>query len=206
VFAPEILINAVSLENTIEAFESAEPHLPKDCIISDVASVKGPIVEYYRKCPFRFVSTHPMFGPTFANVEELSKENVILIQESDEEGAKFFHELFSDLNLNIFGYSFEQHDRIIAYSLTLPFASTMVFAACMDITTVPGTTFNKHLEIAQGLLAEDDYLLSEILFNPHSLTQLEQVTHRLDFLKHVIRQRDFEEVQKFFNRLRQNIR
>jgi prephenate dehydrogenase len=205
-FAPEMLINAVSLENTIQAFESAESHLSADCIVSDVASVKGPIADYYRKCPFRFASTHPMFGPTFANVDDLSEENVILIQESDPEGAKFFHELFSGLNLNIFSYSFEQHDRMIAYSLTLPFASTMVFAACMDNTAVPGTTFRKHLQIAHGLLSEDDYLLSEILFNPHSLTQLEQVTHRLDFLKHVIQQRDFEEAQKFFNRLRQNIR
>ena len=45
--------------------------------------------------------------------------------------------------------------QMIAYSLTLPFASTMVFAACMNNTAVPGTTFRKHLEIAKGLLQED---------------------------------------------------
>ena len=94
---------------------------------------------------------------------------------------------------------------MIAYSLTLPFASTMVFAACMDNTAVPGTTFRKHLEIARGLLSEDDYLLAEILFNPYSLAQLEKVTSRLDFLKHVILARDFEEAQRFFGNLRENI-
>ena len=203
-FKPEFLINAVSLQSTIEAFESAAPHLPDDCIISDVASVKGKIPEFYRKNGFRFASAHPMFGPTFANVESLSEENVIIINESDPEGAGFFRDFFIDLGLNIYEYSFDQHDQMIAYSLTLPFASTMVFASCMDNTAVPGTTFKRHLEISKGLLSEDDFLLSEILFNPYSLPQLEKVTNRLDFLKHVIKARDLDEAKKFFDSLRKN--
>lgn len=94
---------------------------------------------------------------------------------------------------------------MIAYSLALPFASTLVFAACMDRSAVPGTTFKKHLEIARGLLSEDDFLLGEILFGPHSLEQLDHVTSRLEFLKHVIKDRDVEEAQRFFARLRANI-
>ncbi len=204
-FSPDLVINAVSLQNTIPAFKSVTPFLPQDCILADVASVKGPIPDYYRESSFRFASVHPMFGPTFANVDLLANENVILIKESHEEGARFFRKLFQDLGLNIFEYSFAEHDQMIAYSLTLPFASTMVFAACMDKTTVPGTTFRKHLEIAKGLLSEDEFLLAEILFNPFSLAQLEKVTSRLDFLKHVIRARDFEEAQRFFKSLRDNI-
>jgi len=204
-FQPEILINAVSLQRTQEAFESARPYLPAHCLISDVASVKSGAVEYYKRSPFRFVSVHPMFGPTFANVDRLENENVIIISESDPEGARFFREFFSDRGLQIYQYSFEEHDKMIAYSLVLPFASTMVFAACMDTTVVPGSTFKKHREIARGLLSEDDYLLAEILFSPHSLQQLEKVTIRLEFLKHVIRAKDTEEAQKFFSRLRRNV-
>lgn len=204
-FKPEILINAVSLQNTIGAFEASAPYLQKNCVISDVASVKGKIPEFYQEGQFPFASVHPMFGPTFANVEQLSNENAVIIRESDALGARFFREFFKRLGLNIFEYTFDEHDRMIAYSLSLPFASTMVFAACMDNTAVPGTTFKKHLEIARGLLSEDDFLLSEILFNTYSLPQLEKVTGRLDFLKHVIRARDFEESQKFFDRLRRNI-
>jgi len=205
-FRPELLINAVSLQNTIPAFESCLPYLPEDCIISDVASVKGNIPDFYRKTPFRFVSVHPMFGPTFANVDKLSDENVIIITESDERGKRFFRNMFEALELSIYEYSFDEHDRMIAYSLALPFASTMVFAACMDSTAVPGTTFKKHLEVSRGLLSEDDFLLSEILFNKYSLPQLEKVTGRLDFLKHVIRAKDMEEASKFFDRLRNNIK
>lgn len=204
-FQPEILINAVSIQNTIQAFEMSVPFLSNTCILADTASVKGNIPQFYKQCGFRFVSTHPMFGPTFANVERLEDENVIIIKESDPTGILFFKKFFKSFGLNIYDYSFDKHDQIIAYSLAFPFASTLVFAAHMDSSTVPGTTFKKHLQIAKGLLEEDDYLLAEILFSPYSLRQLEKVTQRLEFLKHIIRDKDFEEAQAFFQRLRKNI-
>lgn len=202
---PELLINAVSLKQTVPAFEAVVPGLRPDCLLADVASVKGAIPEYYGRAGLRFVSIHPMFGPTFANVARLGDENAIIIRESDREGALFFFDFFRERQVCIHEYSFEQHDRLIAYSLTLPFASTMVFAACMNSSTVPGTTFRKHLEIARGLLAEDDDLLTEIIFNPHSVVELDHVTARLEFLKHIIRARDSEEAVEFFRRLRENI-
>lgn len=205
-FKPDLLINAASLRNTVEAFEAAAPHLPAYCLLCDVASVKGEIPAYYKKAKFRFASVHPMFGPTFANVQQLRDEHVIIISESDPQGVRFFRNFFSRLELKIFEVSFSEHDRMIAYSLALPFTSSLVFASCMERSTVPGTTFKKHLEIARGLLSEDDYLLAEVIFGPHSLEQLEKVTSRLEFLKHVIKAKDFEEARVFFAKLRQNIR
>jgi prephenate dehydrogenase len=205
-FQPDILINAVSLQNTVAAFEAGAPYLPAHCLLCDVASVKGEIPAYYRSSKFRFASVHPMFGPTFANVQRLKDENVIIINESDPQGVRFFSDFFARLDLKITEVSFEEHDRMIAYSLALPFASTMVFAACMERSTVPGTTFKRHLEIARGLLSEDDYLLGEIIFGPHSLEQLDKVTARLEFLKHVIKGHDYEEAKAFFAKLRENIR
>ena len=81
----------------------------------------------------------------------------------------------------------------------------MVFAACMKKQDAPGTTFRKHLNIAKGLLSEDDYLLAEIMFNPHTVKQIEDINSRLAYLTHIIRGRDYEEMQKFLNRLRNNI-
>ncbi|NYZ73649.1 prephenate dehydrogenase [Candidatus Micrarchaeota archaeon] len=204
-FKPEILINAVSLQNTVAAFEAAAPHLPKGCIIADVASVKSAIPEYYEKAGFRFVSVHPMFGPTFADMAALRKENAVIIKGSDSEGAALFRNLFERLGIRIFEYTFDEHDQMMAYSLTTPFAASLVFAACMENTAVPGTTFARHRKIARGLLSEDDHLLAEILFNPHSLTQLEKITARLEFLKHIIKGRDYEEAQRFFSKLRKNV-
>ena len=58
---------------------------------------------------------------------------------------------------------------------------------------------------AKGVLSEDDHLLAEILFNPKSLPQLEKITAKLEFLKHIIKAKDYEEAKRFFNKLRKNI-
>ena len=204
-FAPELMINAVSLQNTINAFNFILPFLPADCIISDIASVKTGLFEFYQKSGRRFVSTHPMFGPTFANIKELSEQNAIIIKESDSIGKKFFYDFYSSLNLNIFNYTFEEHDQTIAYSLSIPFTSTLVFASVMKKMEAPGTTFKKHMAIAKGLLSENDYLLSEVLFNPFTLEQVENINSRLEYLIQIIKRRDTVEMHKFIDGLRKNI-
>jgi len=204
-FNPDFLINAVTLNNTIKAFHDIQPYLRKDCILSDITSVKNGLWSYYSECGMRFVSTHPMFGPTFANIKDLSTENAIIIRESDEEGKQFFRKFYASLKLNIYEYSFEEHDQTIAYSLSIPFSSSLVFAACMKKQDAPGTTFRKHLAVARGVLSEDDYLLSEILFSPYTAEQVKKINAKLDYLIEIISNRDFDKLKKFLDGLRKNI-
>ena len=124
-FNPELVINASTIKNTLDAFKMVMPYLSKDCILSDISSVKTGFPEFYKECGFRFVSTHPMFGPTFASLSDLSTQNAILISESDHLGKVFFKDLYEELHLNIFEYSFEEHDKTMAYSLSIPFASIL---------------------------------------------------------------------------------
>lgn len=100
-FKPELVINAATVKYTLDAFHQVLPALPKDCIISDIASVKTGLKEFYDQCGFRYVSTHPMFGPTFANLDKLSTENAIIISEGDHLGKIFFKDLYQNLGLNI---------------------------------------------------------------------------------------------------------
>ena len=204
-YEPDILINAVSLENTKKVFEEVVPFLPQECIISDITSVKNGLLDYYKTCGKRFVSTHPMFGPTFANIKNLKDEHAIIIKESDEEGKNFFREFYSSLHLNIHEYTFQEHDETIAYSLSIPFSSTLVFGSCMREQKAPGTTFRKHFEIAKGLMSENDYLLAEILLNPYSLEQIEKINQSLHDLLIMIRNRDKEGLKAFFGKVRNNI-
>ena len=204
-FKPELFINCVALGSTVEAFERALPYLPPDCLLSDIASVKNGIAAYYREVGRPFVSSHPMFGPTFANIRDLHDESAVIISESDPRGKEFFRAFYSRLGIRIFENDFDGHDRTVAYSLATPFASTMVFAACMKKQDAPGTNFKRHMAIAKGLLAEDDRLLCEIMFNPHTIRQLELINSQLAYLSHIIRQKDYEEMKKFLDGLRANI-
>ena len=205
-FKPELVINAVTVKYTIKAFEEVMPHLPDDCIISDISSVKTGLKDFYGQCGHRYVSTHPMFGPTFANLNQLSHENAIIINEGDYMGRIFFKDLYSRLGLSIYEYSFEEHDKTVAYSLSIPFVSTFVFAAVMKHQDAPGTTFKRHMKIARGVLSEDDYLLQEILFNPYTSGQVEQIRTELKELLGIIERKDEQAMKAYLEKIRKNVK
>lgn len=204
-FEPQLLINAVTMKYTIEAFRAVMPFLPQQCIVSDIASVKTGLRKFYEGCNHPFVSSHPMFGPTFANLNQLSNENAIIIAEGDYMGRIFFRDLYNKLGLNIHEYTFEEHDRIVAYSLSIPFVSTFVFAAVMKPQDAPGTTFKRHLNIARGVLGEDDFLLREILFNPYTAEQVGHIRDELNALLDIINHKDAEAMKQYLTKIRTNI-
>ena len=205
-FRPELVVNAVTLERTLDVFRAVVPLLQPDCIISDIASVKTGLKDYYDTCGRRYVSTHPMFGPTFANLGALSSENAIVISEGDYMGRIFFKDLYARLGLHVCEYTFDEHDETVAYSLSIPFVSTFVFAAVMKHQDAPGTTFKRHLQIAKGVLGEDDCLLREILFNPRTGGQVSKIRDELTALLDIIDRRDAGALDAYLQRIRGNIR
>ena len=204
-FCPELVINAATVKYTLDAYRQVLPALRRDCILSDIASVKTDLKNFYETCGFRYVSTHPMFGPTFANLDQLSSENAIIISEGDYLGKVFFKDLYQRLGLHIFEYTFEEHDETVAYSLSIPFVSTFVFAAVMKHQDAPGTTFKRHMKIARGVLSEDDYLLQEILFNPHTPTQVENIRTELNDLLSIISNKDANAMHAYLEKIRKHI-
>lgn len=205
-FAPELVINAVTVKYTIPAFREVIPYLPEDCILSDISSVKTGLKEFYEGTHHRYVSTHPMFGPTFANLNQLSEENAIIISEGDYMGRIFYKDIYARLGLNIYEYTFEEHDKTVAYSLSIPFVSTFVFAAVMKHQDAPGTTFKRHMRIAKGVLSEDDYLLQEILFNPYTHDQVSQIRSELKELLEIIDNRDADGMKNYLTKIRKNVK
>lgn len=205
-FEPQLVINAATVKYTLPAFEAVMPVLPPTAILSDIASVKTGLPEFYARCGHPFVSTHPMFGPTFASLSNLADENAIIITESDHLGKTFFRDLYNSLHLHIEEYSFEEHDLTIAYSLSIPFASTLVFAGVMEHQDAPGTTFKRHMAIARGLMSEDDYLLSEILFNPNTPAQLSKIQEKLSQLQQIVANRDSQAMTQFLHDTRQRLK
>lgn len=205
-FRPELVINAVTLRYTLDVFRSVIPHLPSDCILSDIASVKTGMHEFYEQCGHRYVSTHPMFGPTFANLGALSNENAIIISEGDYMGRIFFKDLYGKLGLHLCEYTFDEHDETVAYSLSIPFVSTFVFAAVMKHQDAPGTTFKRHMKIARGVLGEDDCLLREILFNPRTGGQVSKIREELKVLLDIIDRKDEKGLDDYLKRIREHIK
>ena len=88
----------------------------------------------------------------------------------------------------------------------MPFASTLVFASVMKHQDAPGTTFKRHMKIAKGLMSEDDFLLSEILFNPNTPEQLDRITEQLSRLKEIVAAHDSEAMKAYLEQVRENLK
>ena len=81
-----------------------------------------------------------------------------------------------------------------------------MFAAVMKHQYAPGTTFKRHLNIAKGVLSEDDFLLQEILFNPYTSGQVEKIRTELKELLDIIDRKDAEGMKTYLNKIRNNVK
>jgi hypothetical protein len=70
----------------------------------------------------------------------------------------------------------------------------------------PGTTFKRHMAIAEGVLSEDNFLISEILFNPNSTKQLALIQEQLSELQEIVKSKDYDRMLAYLNQARENIK
>ena len=63
----------------------------------------------------------------------------------------------------------------------------------------------RRVKIARGLLSEDDYLLTEILFNPRTPKQIERIQEELNTLLDIIKNKDADGIKAFLTKIRKNI-
>ncbi len=204
-FCPSILVNAVSLEKTREAFETVLPFISSDCVLVDIMSIKGTIQEFYSMVEQPFVSIHPMFGPRFTDMADLTLENAIIVSESHPPTSLLFKEFFEKLGITVHTLPMDSHDREMANSLTLPFAASIVFSASAEPGGIPGTTFTRHNLMARRLFMEDNYLLAEVMFNPDSKPALEKICSSLEYMKHIALAKDYNLAEEFISELRKKV-
>ena len=72
-FKPELVINAATVKYTLDAFHQVLPALPKDCIISDIASVKTGLKEFTQMVAF--ADDDGIFGAQFVKVGKCGTEH-----------------------------------------------------------------------------------------------------------------------------------
>lgn len=70
----------------------------------------------------------------------------------------------------------------------------------------PGTTFKRHMDIARGVLGEDDCLLREILFNPRTGGQVSKIRDELKELLNIIDNKDEAALDGYLCKIRGHIK
>ena len=62
------------------------------------------------------------------------------------------------------------------------------------------------MQIAKGVLNEDDYLLQEILFNPYTHDQVAKIRTELKELLEIIDNKDSAGMKAYLTKIRNNVR
>ena len=120
----DIVIPAVPIPAFAETYERIADHARPETVVIDVATVKEYPLMLLRRygSKFKYVATHPMFGPySFAKKNRSLDGLKLVVCERTvdsalfEEARKFMH----DIGLTILEATAEDHDRTIAETLFL---------------------------------------------------------------------------------------
>jgi len=153
-------------------------------LVFDVASIKAPLVASLRRAAdsgLKVCSVHPMFGP---DTRLLAGHHVLLANCGDAEAVDRARALFDETMASLVEVSLDEHDRLMAWVLGLSHALNVAFAAAladsdMDarrLAAVSSTTFQRQLDIATDVTAENPELYFEIQrLNPYEGEVLESL-------------------------------
>ena len=134
----EVVFICTPLDFIIPTLEQLIAHLPSSCVITDVGSVKTPIVKGISPVWENFVGGHPMAGSTDSGIEAArsdlfnDKPYVLTpINTTPTEAIAVIENLISQLGVNIHYCSPEEHDKAVSLISHLPvMASASLIAAC----------------------------------------------------------------------------
>ena len=126
----DLVVLAAPVETIIKLFSVINPRLKRGCILTDLGSVKGKIVEAAQKYlsnPDFFVGSHPLTGSekqgvNHANPDLFVNSPCIMTptEKTNPMAKQKIKYLWTKLGAQVKFLSYEEHDQILAYISHLP--------------------------------------------------------------------------------------
>jgi arogenate dehydrogenase (NADP+) len=138
----EVVFICTPIGLIIPTFEQLMAHLPSNTVITDVGSVKTPIVQAIAPLWDNFIGGHPMAGRTDSGIEAAipnlfeNKPYVLTPTETTPTAAiTVVEKIVRELGATLYHCSPEEHDRAVSWISHLPvMVSASLIAACMSET------------------------------------------------------------------------
>jgi len=151
----ELIILALPIKDLINPTQRLIASIPKETILTDVGSVKEPIINTWEKLHPLFIGSHPMAGTEEKGVdsgfESLFKNAKWIItptQKSDLNAVRTLSELIKSMDCEICQASPKEHDEAVSLISHLP-----IFLASALIETVHKKNNQSLLDLTQKLAA-----------------------------------------------------
>ena len=151
----ELIFLALPIKDLISPSDRLLASIPRETIVTDVASIKEPIVNKWENLHPLFIGSHPMAGTEKKGVdsgfESLFKNAKWIItptQNSDLNAFKNISKIIKSMNCEICQASPKEHDEAVSLISHLP-----IFLASALIETTHTKNNQSLLELAQKLAA-----------------------------------------------------
>ena len=151
----KLIILALPIKDLIRPSQELVASIPKDTIITDVGSVKEPIVKTWENLHPLFIGSHPMAGTEKKGVEsgfeglfKNAKWIITPTQNSNLDAIKTLSQLIKSMDCEIFHASVKEHDEAVSLISHLP-----IFLASALIETVHTKNNQSLLDLTQKLAA-----------------------------------------------------
>ena len=208
--AADVVFICTPIGMIIPQFQQLINYLPATTVITDVGSVKAPIVQKIAPIWENFIGGHPMAGTTDSGIDAaqrhlfMGRPYVLTPDATTPKTAiSLIAEIVRSLGANLYYCPPEQHDTAVSLISHLPvMVSASLIATCM------GETDSQVLQLAQNLASSGFRDTSRVgggnpelgvmmaKYNRQALlSSLHQYRQRLDELTNLIEQQDWQGLQ-----------
>ena len=208
----ELAIISVPIELTVSVAKKIGPHLPTDCILADITSIKEiPLNAMLTAHQGPVIGLHPLFGPTTSTMD---KQIVVVTPGRNPVGCQWLIDQFSAWGSIILQVDANEHDKIMSIVQTVRHFATFAFGQFLRRKQIdlPRTLefsspiYRLELGMVGRLFAQDPSLYSEIIFaSPERCTLLKEyldsLTNNLDMIEKGDKEAflaEFDKIAKWF--------
>lgn len=169
----DVIFLSVPIEITSRILKKIGKFIESSTLLVEIASIKSGIISALRELPKQItpLSLHPLFGQ---GLSDLKSGRLIVVEVNDLQlETELANELFPEAHL--VSCSAEEHDKMIAYSLALPYFLNLAFGKCISNLNVAklrqyaGTTLSVQLDLLEAIIQSSRHLIPTLLTkNPYS--------------------------------------
>ena len=166
----DLAVLAVPIDRTPDVARRLGPHLPGDCVLTDITSVKGtPLEAMLAAHEGPVVGLHPMFGPT---TRSMDRQIVVVTPGRDEEACRWVLDQLAAFGAVLVERSAREHDEAMEVVQALRHFATFTFGQFLHHRRVDlertlelsAPIYRLELGMVGRLFAQDPSLYAEIIF------------------------------------------
>lgn len=210
----DLVIIALPVMMVPQAFMDIKPYLKKNTIVTDMGSVKGPIVDKIAiiDAGRNFVGSHPMVGSEKSGIENIKKEiyekGVCVVtpgNKTDKKKAAVICRFWRLLGMNVIKMQPLEHDKCTAAVSHFPHLAAFAMVVShekeiLKVKEVIGPGFKDLTRIA----ASNEELWAEIILMNKAaiLKNIDTYVKHLAFLSMLIEKSRIEELKEYIKKSR----